>query len=59
MGSDALAAELTLASLKAKDEEERRMIWKEYDDFAEKSIPSLHLMNQACGTRSQRLMRFY
>lgn len=56
MGSDALAAELTLASLKAKNEEERRMIWKQYDDFAERAVPSLHMMTQACGTRSYRVV---
>lgn len=46
MGSDALAAELTLASLQAKNEEERRMIWKKYDNYAENAIPSLHRMNR-------------
>lgn len=47
MGSDALAAELTLASLNAKNEQQRRLIWKEYDEYAEKAVASLHMMNQA------------
>lgn len=46
MASGALAAELTLASLKADNEEKRRQVWKEYDQFAENAVPSLHMMNQ-------------
>ena len=33
---------------KAKNEEEKRVIWKKYDDFAASAIPSLHKMNQVC-----------
>lgn len=46
MGANALAAELTHASLKADNEVQRREIWKEYDEFADRAIPSLHMMNQ-------------
>lgn len=46
LGSDVLAAELTVASLKAKGEEERRLIWKKYDDYAEEAVIALHRMNQ-------------
>lgn len=46
MGANVLVAELTFESLKAKTAEEQRMIWKKYDDYAEASIPSLHMMNQ-------------
>ncbi|KAF8310577.1 hypothetical protein DL93DRAFT_2099349 [Clavulina sp. PMI_390] len=46
MGSDTLAAELTLASLRAKDETERREIWSKYDKYADGAVKSLHMMNQ-------------
>ncbi|KAF8319326.1 hypothetical protein DL93DRAFT_2164544 [Clavulina sp. PMI_390] len=46
IASDALASELTYKVLKAKNEEEKRVIWKKYDDFAASAIPSLHKMNQ-------------
>ncbi|KAF5380789.1 hypothetical protein D9757_007138 [Collybiopsis confluens] len=46
MASTTFAAELTLASLKADSEEQRRAIWKKYDDYCAGAVPSLNLMNQ-------------
>ncbi|KAJ3840244.1 hypothetical protein F5878DRAFT_659567 [Lentinula raphanica] len=46
MASSTFAADLTLAGIRAKSEEERLAVWKRYDDYCASAVPSLHLMNQ-------------
>ena len=45
MGSSSYAAELTREVLSKKTEEERRAVWKPYDDWCAAAIPSLNRMN--------------
>ncbi|KAF7313452.1 hypothetical protein HMN09_00501100 [Mycena chlorophos] len=46
MASTTYAADCTLASIKAKTEEERLAVWKKYDDYCAAAVPSLNQMNQ-------------
>ncbi|KAJ7163842.1 hypothetical protein C8R43DRAFT_1122809 [Mycena crocata] len=46
MASTTFAAELTVAAIKTKTEEERLAVWKKYDDYCAGAVPSLNLMNQ-------------
>jgi hypothetical protein len=46
MATDVLAGDLTPAALKAKTEEERIAVWKQYDEWCSRAIPSLHAMNK-------------
>jgi len=46
MGSDTYAAEITPKILKLKTESERRVAWKEYDNWCAEAIPTLHRMNK-------------
>lgn len=46
MASSTYAAELTRKALAAKDEAERREVWKVYDDWCAAAIPALFQMNK-------------
>ena len=48
MASSTYAAELTRTVLSKKTEEERREVWKSYDDWCAAAIPALDQMNQVC-----------
>lgn len=46
MASSTFAAELTRKALAAKDEAERREVWKAYDEWCAAAIPALNQMNK-------------
>ncbi|KAJ7067900.1 hypothetical protein C8F01DRAFT_1116154 [Mycena amicta] len=46
MASTTFAADLTVASLKVKTEEERLSVWEKYDKYCAAAVPSLNQMNQ-------------
>ncbi|KAJ7929085.1 hypothetical protein B0H13DRAFT_2543172 [Mycena leptocephala] len=46
MASTTLAADLTVAAIKTKTEEERAAVWKKYDEYCASAVPSLNMLNQ-------------